>query len=382
MEIFSKKKLIIIDDVYPGKESPFRTEEYNNYIKKFKSVIILSNNLENDKMVINGNTFYKLPLSDDNLKNLQCEIKNKRRLAIATFINNICSDCYSNLDILEKCNIPFVFTIYPGGGLIFNDKIVNERLKKIFNSNLFKNVIVTQPIIYDYIMDNKLCDASKITKIYGIVTPKKALKNKIKKKHYKINKKVLDICFVAHKYCEDGKDKGYPIFINVAKKLCEQYENIYFHVVGEFTEKTLDITPIKNKIKFYGVQNTEWFNNFYLDKDIILSPNIPFVLSKGSFDGFPTGSATEAMLHKVVLIATDELRQNIFFKNLKNIIIVSSNEDEIINKIEYLYKNYNMIKKIGKCGRKVVKRNYSYKKQIRPRIKLINEYLKNKEKYE
>ena len=88
------------------------------------------------------------------------------------------------------------------------------------------------------------------------------------------------------------------------------------------------------------------------------------------------------MLHKVVLIATDELRQNIFFKNLKNIIIVSSNEDEIINKIEYLYKNYNMIKKIGKCGRKVVKRNYSYKKQIRPRIKLINEYLKNKEKYE
>lgn len=323
-----------------------------------------------------------MPLDDNNLKNLQLEIKNKRRLAVATFINNICNDYYSNLDILEKYKIPFIFTIYPGGGLVLNDKIVNERLKRIFNSNLFENVIVTQPIIYDYIIKNKLCDESKITKIYGVVTPKKALKNKIKKKYYGINKNTLDICFVAHKYCKNGKDKGYPIFINIAKKLCEQYENIYFHVVGEFTEKTLDITSIKNKIKFYGVQSTEWFNNFYIDKDILLSPNIPFVLSKGSFDGFPTGSATEAMLHKVVLIATDELRQNIFFENWKNIILVSPNEDDIINEIKYLYKNYKMIKKIAECGCKMVKRNYCYKKQIKPRIKLVNKYLKNKERNE
>lgn len=365
-----------------------------SYINKFNNVCVLTTNNFNNmfdckenynavmkKMSINMNEVKIYPLfsNDCNIKEkILTNINNSyKKIAIMTFLNNIWNDYYCNLDLLEKYNIPFIFTLYPGGGLILNDSKINNRLKRIFDSKMFRKVIVTQPIVEQYLLINRLCDPSKIIMIQGVVTPKAMLNQAIQNKlYYGANKNKLDICFVAHKYCNDGKDKGYPLFIESAKILCKKYNNINFHVVGEFDKNTLDISDISNNITFYGTRDTEWFKTFYLDKDIILSPNIPFVLSNGSIDGFPTGAATEAMLNKVLLMATDELKQNSYFTDKKDIFFIRPNINDIVRKIELLYKKPSLIKNIAEEGYKTVNKYYSFEKQILPRINIITEELK------
>ena len=218
--------------------------------------------------------------------------------------NNICN----NLELIEKYGIPFIFTLYPGGGFILNDKESDEKLKKIFKSKYFRKVIVTQKITYNYLLKKAFCKKEDIEFIYGIVTPENVLERKPKDKTYfKKGKDILDICFIAHKYCNKGIDKGYDLFIDVAKVLSKKYSDIRFHVVGGFDENEIDISEIKDRIKFYGIKPTEKLIEMYNNLDIVVSPNRPFKLSKGSFDGFPTGSCTEAMINKVVLMCSDEL---------------------------------------------------------------------------
>ena len=42
--------------------------------------------------------------------------------------------------------------------------------------------------------------------------------------------------------------------------------------------------------------------------DLIISPNVPFVLASGAFDGFPTACCMEAALSGTAMFVTDELK--------------------------------------------------------------------------
>ena len=328
-----------------------------------------------------NNIFTVYPFSDNAEKEKFC-LKNKsykNKLAVITFLNNLENPLYDNIKLLESYNIPFIFTLYPGGGFKINSEESDRKLKKAFSSPNFRGVIVTQKITYDYLLDNNFCEKEKVILIQGVVTPKELLDVDLSHKKYygESNKKTLDICFVAHKYMEQGKDKGYDIFIDVAKKIAKKHSNIFFHIVGDFDENDIDIEDIKDRITFYGIQPTEWFKTFYEDKDIILSPNRSSELSKGAFDGFPTGAATEAMLNEVALFATDELKQNIYFKDKKDMIFIKHSTNEIVRKIEYYYKNPKELKSISKNGRKTVLKNYSVQKQMGERIRFIEEVFNN-----
>src|SRR4030066_370297 len=70
------------------------------------------------------------------------------KLFYCVFINNI----YDNLNWLEKFKIPFIFTLYPGGGFQINNEIIDKKLKIVFNSPMFKKVIVTQIFTLDYLI--------------------------------------------------------------------------------------------------------------------------------------------------------------------------------------------------------------------------------------
>ena len=166
--------------------------------------------------------------------------------------------------------------------------------------------------------------------------------------------------------------------INLLKQQKKQKKNkkIKFHVVGEFDENDLDVKCLKNNIKFYGIHETKWFERFYGNMDIILSPNKPFVLSKGSFDGFPTTSALEAMFHKVALFCTDELNLNENFRNERDIVIINSIAKDIADKILYYYDNPNKLISVEKNGNKKVKRYYSYKNQVLKRVMLLKKLIK------
>lgn len=387
--------LIIIDDVFPSVYSPFRFEEYMEYFNNLKSVYALTTggcfSAVNEKRKVQeviqdfeekyphlkGKVF-KL---DHHHKKELSNIKNK--VAIITFLQNVINNPEEdNLKLLEKYEIPFIFTLYPGGGFVLNDKTSDEKLRKICSSKFFQKVIVTQKNTYNYLLEKGFCKKEQIEFIYGVVTPKETFNNDIsQRKYYKKGKETLDLCFVAHKYIEQGKDKGYDLFIESAKTLAKKHQNIRFHVVGGFDEKDIDVTELGDKINFYGVRKTEELKELYKTMDIIVSPNRPFILSKGAFDGFPTGSCTEAMINGVLLICTDELKLNTKFEDGKDIIIIKPEVEEIVNEIEKLYNNPERIVEIAKNGRKATNKIYSNENQTVPRTKLIRKVAKQYYKY-
>lgn len=382
--------LVVFDDVFPSIYSPFRYEEYVEYLKKFERVYIyttgtsfLALNEKRNVQEVIEEFEKKFPEYKERIFKLNYENKEKLRefrnkIAVITFLQNT----KNNLEIIEKYQIPFIFTLYPGGGFILNNEESDEKLRSIFKSKYFRKVIVTQKITYDYLIKNKFCKEEEIEFIYGIVTPENILQTNIENKvYYKKGKETFDLCFVAHKYCEKGIDKGYDLFIDVAKKMSKKHRNIKFHVVGGFDENDIDITEIKDKIKFYGIQSSEELINLYKNMDVIISPNRPFKLSKGSFDGFPTGSCTEAMINKVVLMCSDELKLNTKFEDGKEIIIIKTETDDIVEKVENLYKNPNKIVEIANNGRNKALKVYSKRNQILPRIKAIRKEAKNYYKY-
>ena len=389
-----KFSLIVIDDAFPSIYSAFRFEEYMEYLQNINSVKILTTGVsysalnEHRKMDEVIKEFeMKYPQYKGKVTKLDVESKSnlkdlKNKICIVTFLQNMIGTIYDNLKMLENHKIPFIFTLYPGGGFILNDKDSDKKLKEIFQSKYFQRVIVTQKNTYEYLINKGLCDKEKIEFIYGVVTPKKILEhNNFRKNYYTFGKNTLDICFVAHKYCERGLDKGYDLFIEAAKELSKKHENIIFHVIGGFSEHDIDVNELNNKIIFYGLQTSDSLKNLYKKMDIIISPNRPNVLKEGAFDGFPTGSATEAMINGVTLICTDELKLNFKFKNNKDIIIIKPNTNEIIESVNRLYNNPKEIVKIAQRGKKKALKIYSNKNQIKPRIRLIKNVAKSYYKY-
>lgn len=375
-----KNTLIIFDDIFPSIYSPFRYEEYIEYLQNLENVYIFTTGkslkavnenrsiLEVIKEFEENNPRYKGRVFELNEKNKKILEGLKNKIAILTFLANV----RENMEIIEKYKIPFVFTLYPGGGFVLNDQNCDLELKRICSSKYFRKVIVTQKNVYKYLIRKKICNKRQIEFIYGVVTPSEILKeNNTNKRYYKYNKDTLDLCFVAHKYTQKGIDKGYDIFIEVAKKLSEKYSNINYHIIGGFDEKDIDVSILKNKIKFYGIKDSKWLKDFYANMDIIVSPNRPFKLGKGTFDGFPTGSCTEAMINGVMLLCTDELKLNVKFKNNKDLIIIKPDVNDIRRTIENLYKNPKKITKIAERGKNKAKKIYSKESQIMPRINLI-----------
>ena len=217
----------------------------------------------------------------------------------------------------------------------------------------------------------KFCKENQIEYIFGWLL-KQRVKPKPRKEHFGINKDRLDICFVAFKYTPKGTDKGYDVFIETAKKLYTKKDNIYFHVVGNFDENAIDVSEISSRITFYGTKDPVWFDEFYKDMDIILSPNQPNQLFKGAFDGFPTTACIDAGLRRTALFCTDPLGMNDgFFVDRQDIVIIPHNPEQITEVIMHYYDNPEELKAISENGRVKILKLYSYESQIKPRIELL-----------
>ena len=374
-------ELVVVADVFPHPSSAFSYAENIAILRNLPSSSVITtgsyiSDLGQESVgELIAHFKQKHPNLSDRLHNYNEENIFSTKLLYCVFLNTVYGFV---LPIATEFKIPFVFTLYPGGGFYLNDAKSDEMLKKVFRSPHFKKVIVTQAITKNYLLEKGFCREEDIEYIFGVVTPQHVLaQNTTCKEHYGFDKETLDICFVSFKYTEFGEDKGYPIFIQVAKNLSEQYDNVHFHVVGPWNENVVNIEGINN-IKFYGTQPQEWFENFYQDKDIVLSPNIDGKLHKGSFDGFPTACLTEAALRKVAMFGTDSLNSNNgTFEDKKDFIFIKHSVDDIVSKISYYYKNPDKLKGICENGQKKVRDVYSFDKQLKPRIDLMNSTLQN-----
>lgn len=367
---FRKKKLIILDDIFPWLLSSFRITEYNYYLDNFDDVEIYTTVPDFEKYKSEYAKAY--PQFSNRVKQFNPSGEYKCTLFYTIFINNV----YNFLPLIEKHETAFVFTLYPGGGFQIDEANSDKKLKAVCSSKYFKKVIVTQKNTRDYLLKKNFCPENKIEFIYGGVLPSDYYeKHAIRKKYFKKDKKTLDICFVANKYMEKSLDKGFDIFIDVAKHLCKKTKDIYFHVVSGCGEDEIDTDDIKKRIKFYGLQYRDFFPEFYARMDIILSPNRPYVLSPGGFDGFPTGSCAEAGLAGVAVFCSDELGLNVDFQNRKDIFLVPLDWKKISNVILHYHKNIDELYELAQNCQKSFIKSFNVEHQMGERRKVIKRFL-------
>ncbi len=373
-----KKKLIILDDLFPHPISAFRFSEYIHYLEEIKDVHIyttgasLSSIHENKNLNSVIKAFKKkYPTYRKKISVFNPHEYLEADLAYLIFLDN----AYSFLKILQKRKIPFVFTLYPGGGFFLNNDNVNKRLSSICNSSLFKKVIVTQNISFDYLIKNNLCDRNKISFIYGAVLPTNIYgQEKAKRKIFGEDKLVLDICFVANKQMQGGIDKGFDVFMEVSN-IYRHSNTINFHVVGPFTKRDSQFSNLKN-VLYYGMVETISLKTFFRNMDIILSPNKPFILREGAFDGFPTASCTEAALMGVAMFITDFLNLNLLYTDMKDVVIINEKIENIKEKIDYFFDNPILLAELSKNGKVKTEEIFSIDNQLGKRLDILESFIK------
>jgi glycosyltransferase involved in cell wall biosynthesis len=368
----------IIDNVFPHPLSAFRMQEFESYLKDMDGV----------KIYVTGVS--RPALGEERVEDLVAQFKRRHpeygervemldeytvinaRLMYVVFLENT----YRNIERIEKLGVPFVFTLYPGGWFGLDNEQSDGYLRRVTSSPGFRRVIVTQRITYEYLIRKGFCRPEQIEFVFGVVTPLEATEREYgEKRHFGRDKKTLDICFVAHKYVERGIDKGYDVFVEVARELCRKYEDVRFHVVGGFGEDEIDVSDIADRMRFYGRRDMKWFEEFYRDKDIILCPNVPSMIFAGSFDGFPTGACVDAGLRKTAVFAADVLGLNTHFVDGEDIVIVPHDADGIVRIIERYYRDPEKLRALAERGARAATRLYGYDAQMAPRIRVLTEEL-------
>jgi glycosyltransferase involved in cell wall biosynthesis len=152
---------------------------------------------------------------------------------------------------------------------------------------------------------------------------------------------------------------------------------VRFHVVGPMDSTDIDVSDFRNRIHFHGVQQTDFFPPFHAGMDLILTPNAPFVLYPGAFDGFPTGASIEAGLCGVPVFCTDILKQNIAFKDGEEIVIVSRDVEEICERISYYRHHYDELMEIGRHGQEAFRREFGLEVQMKKRFEIFDGLLRD-----
>ncbi|MBB3011872.1 hypothetical protein [Cupriavidus alkaliphilus] len=330
--------LLLIDEMLPCEFSPFRNLEYAHHLSHFQSSLLLS--MEGWHSTFSNLTFEEHLTRSSFPDNVRKKILRFSefphivpKLAYITFLHNV----WQVFPYLEDRNIPFILQLYPGGRFELNSSESDERLKAITRSQLCRKIIVTQELSRDYLTHKIGCPRDKIEFIYGgVYETNNGFDFYKDKKLYGRDKKTLDICFVAHRYGNDTKKKGYDQFIAVAKALTPKFDNLRFHVVGDYTPDQIPLGHATERIFFHGKKPQTFFREFYPQMDMILSVNRPDNENGGSFDGFPTGACMEAGFSGVLNCISDPLKMNVAFCDNKDILLLDEDANKTIDRLEKL----------------------------------------------
>lgn len=371
--LFTQKKKIeanflIFDDIFPNPLSDWRHNEFLYYLQEINNTKIISN-INNTSSENNGN--YRRQILSQHPQHANRIIKFNQynsysaKLGYCLFFNNL----KRAFPIFEKNKIPYVFTLYPGGGFKIYDKQTEFNLETYFNSPLFRHVIVNMPHVYEYIKRRFGLDDGKLTYIYGapLVLPING-----NSRIQKVNK--IRIAFSSHKYIQHGIDKGFDIFNKVAKSFQED-DRFEFVCIGGFDEG--DLIEKTDNIQFKSNISPNDLHFEFENYDIIMSPNRSHVLNFGAFDGFPTGSVIHAANSGCMMMISDEMNnaKSLGLINNLDYILIAPNIELIREKLLELSKNVDSINRIAKNGREKLLRNLKQEEQMIKRMNIISRYL-------
>lgn len=373
---FSPTLAILEDDLgWPFWRSPFRLREYHAILRAIPGAAIYSTWLgEGDKNrppewegflrerpVFAGRI---LPIS----RTGEPEPDSSVRLAYIVFLNN----AFQFVALLERRRIPFCLEMYPGGGFHPGQQESDDKVERLVTLPGFRRAIVTQPITQDFLLNRGYCQPAQLEYIYGGVLAEPGDPAALPRRRFGQDKDTIDICFVAHRYTPRGEDKGYDLFLEAVQLLLPRFPALRCHVVGDFNEQTIPLAPATaSRFRFYGVQPSSFLPGFFAGMDAIVSPNRPFVLRPGAFDGFPTGCCIEAGLCGTAVVCTDPLRLNRHYGDGEEIILVEDKSDALAARLEQFLGAPEKLRCIGERGRQIFRQLFAPEAQLKPRLRLL-----------
>ena len=379
---------VILDDFFPNLLTGFRVAEYNAYLQQFSGLRILSTLADFSQQ----HAAYRDAHGEHLARQVQpydagwlagC------RLAHINFLNN----AVHFLPDLQQHQLPFVLTLYPGGGFALDDADSDAKLDKVLGSKLLQAIVVTLPLTLDYLQ--RFAERfghvlPPVEQIRGVVVSPRYFAPEFPQHlaYYGEEKPTFDICFVAERYMPLAVDKGYPCFLEAMHALGD-LPNLRIHVVGGgyADEEQALAAGLGERVRFYGRLHTLELIQFYRGMDLIVAPNSPGKLQPGAFDGFPTGCCVEAALSGVALLASDPLGLNPGYTHGQDILLLpsepalaSAGESAwpacIAQQVRALAAEPARLRALAQAGQALTRRLYSPEAQIVPRQALLNRVAK------
>lgn len=373
--VVTQKPWVVLDDFFPNLVTGFRIAEYNAHLAAFPQLMVLSTYGEFATEYARYAQSYPQhatrvqPYAPAWL--VGCE------LAYLNFLNNAAH----YLPALHEHGIPFVLTLYPGGGFGLDEPESDVKLARVLASPLLQAIITTQPITEQYVRElaqRLQLNLPALHRIDGVVAnPLYFESEPVQSTSFGADKATLDICFVAECYMPLGANKGYPEFIAAALALAD-LPDLRWHVVGGgFSAQDIDVTALGERIHFYGRIETPELRPFFAGMDLIISPNRPRLLHPGNFDGFPTGCCVEASLCGVAVMATDALDQNPGYANGESIFLLDVTgpplPQQIEARIRTLAANPTTLQTVAQQGQALTRQLYAPQRQIGERQRILSQ---------
>ena len=372
----ARGRLVVLDDFFPNLLTGFRIAEYNAYLERWPDAVVLSSQPHFD--ACHQQYVARFPQWAGRVRPFASDALAGATLAYLNFLNN----AVQFLPTLQARGLPFILTLYPGGGFGVDAPDSDAKLRQVLASPLLRALVVTTPVIAQYLRafaQRESLTLPPVTEIAGVVVNPLYF-GEARRAYLGAGKRRADVCFVAEKYMERGINKGYPEFIAAAQIAAAADPSVRFHVVGSFSADDVDLGPLAGRLRFHGTLPTSELREFLLNMDVIVAPSRPFTLHAGNFDGFPTGACIEAAACGVAVLAADPLAQNRLFEDGASIVLIDNAPPAIADALLALLREPARLRRIAQSGQSVVRRHYAPERQIGSRIALLERQLAEVEK--
>lgn len=364
------RRIVVLDDFFPNVLTAFRVAEYNAYLDAFPDLQVLSTVGDFAARQTEYAALY--PQHAQRVERYDARALAGAGLAYLNFLNN----ATHFLAELEQHQIPFLLTMYPGGGFGLNEPQSDTKLARVLASPMLRGIITTQPVTHSYIGQFVAQHRLEMPLLHhipgGVIQPVYfSVAAQRSAPYFGQGKKEFDIAFVAEKYMPLGANKGYPEFIAAALALAD-VSPLRFHVVGSFTAQDVDASCLGSCIRWHGTLETSRLRQLLAGIDLVVSPNRPYTLHPGNFDGFPTGGCVEASLSGVAIMATDELALNRDYTDGEDILLIKPNAASIESRIRELVAAPQRVASIAHNGQALARRLHAPELQIGRRLDILH----------
>lgn len=362
----TKCRLLILDDFFPNQLSGFRIAEFNSLLRAFPNAHCAS--ISADFPTARLAYAARYPELANRVSVFVGRVPDGTDLVYCVGLNTV--EFYR--PFLELQNVPFVLELYPGFGFRLNDVESDRRLDAAIGSKGFRKVIVTQINALEYVQRRYALPASQVIYKYGFVADDTIWPNPPRPRAADGR---LELAFVAHKYIDAGRDKGYDVFIDAARRLAEALPGrARFHVVGSWGPEDYPLGRLVpgRDIYFHGSRTQPFFRTLHQGIDAIVSPNRADVTAKGAFDGFPTASVVDAMMCGAAAFLTDPLRLNHELRTNRDFVLIEPDADSTAEAIMRVFRTPGAMTRTGEMGRLAVRRLFGLESQMRPRIAALS----------